>query len=58
MALFNDILIGVTSFFRDREAWEQLATQVIPQILKHKSATEAVRTWTIGCLGMAGLRGP
>ncbi|HEY3474232.1 MAG TPA: CheR family methyltransferase, partial [Anaerolineales bacterium] len=48
-ALFNDILIGVTSFFRDREAWEQLATRVIPEILKDKEPTQTVRAWTIGC---------
>jgi two-component system, chemotaxis family, CheB/CheR fusion protein len=48
-ALFNDILIGVTSFFRDRESWEKLATQVIPQIIKSTEPTETVRTWTIGC---------
>jgi two-component system, chemotaxis family, CheB/CheR fusion protein len=48
-ALFNDILIGVTSFFRDREAWDKLAKQVIPQILKSQESAESVRTWTIGC---------
>jgi two-component system CheB/CheR fusion protein len=49
MALFNDILIGVTSFFRDQESWVTLATQVIPQILKKRGITETVRAWTIGC---------
>ena len=48
-ALFNDILIGVTSFFRDRESWENLATQVIPQILKKQGTGKTVRAWTIGC---------
>ncbi|HUF00403.1 MAG TPA: chemotaxis protein CheB [Anaerolineales bacterium] len=48
-ALFNDMLIGVTSFFRDRDSWEKLAIQVIPQILKSRETTEPVRTWTIGC---------
>ena len=48
-ALFNDILIGVTSFFRDRQSWEELATDVIPQILKSRESTETVRAWTIGC---------
>ena len=48
-ALFNDVLIGVTSFFRDRESWEKLATQVVPQILKGKESDDMVRTWTIGC---------
>src|SRR5215211_2116587 len=35
-ALFNDILIGVTSFFRDHESWENLASKVVPQLLKGK----------------------
>ena len=48
-ALFNDILIGVTSFFRDRESWEQLAIQVIPQILTDKEPSDTVHIWTIGC---------
>jgi two-component system CheB/CheR fusion protein len=48
-ALFNDILIGVTSFFRDREAWQELETRVIPQIIREKDSTETVRAWTIGC---------
>ena len=49
MALFNDILISVTSFFRDHESWVTLATEVIPQILKQRGITETVRAWTIGC---------
>ncbi|HJQ13870.1 MAG TPA: chemotaxis protein CheB [Anaerolineales bacterium] len=48
-ALFNDILIGVTSFFRDRESWEKLATDVIPQIIRKRLNNESVRAWTIGC---------
>src|SRR5215216_4397723 len=48
-ALFNDILIGVTSFFRDREAWEQLETEAIPQLIKERKPDETVRVWTIGC---------
>ena len=48
-ALFNDILIGVTSFFRDRESWDKLSGQVIPQLLKEKGSDDKVRTWTIGC---------
>jgi two-component system CheB/CheR fusion protein len=48
-ALFNDILIGVTSFFRDRESWEKLASQVAPQVLKGKDIGDMVRAWTIGC---------
>ena len=32
--LFKELLIGVTSFFRDPAAWEKLKTEVIPAILK------------------------
>jgi two-component system CheB/CheR fusion protein len=48
-AIFNDVLIGVTSFFRDRASWEQLAEQVIPLIFKGKETGDMVRTWTVGC---------
>ncbi len=49
VALFNDVLIGVTSFFRDRESWHELANQVIPLIFNGKETDDLVRVWTIGC---------
>ncbi|HLF74405.1 MAG TPA: CheR family methyltransferase [Anaerolineales bacterium] len=48
-AMFNDVLIGVTSFFRDRASWEALAKKVLPAIFTGKEAGEPVRAWTIGC---------
>ncbi|MCB8984433.1 MAG: PAS domain S-box protein [Ardenticatenaceae bacterium] len=48
-ALFNDLLIGVTNFFRDREAWEALEEDVISQLFNNKSKNENVRVWAIGC---------
>jgi two-component system CheB/CheR fusion protein len=48
-ALFNTILINVTSFFRDLTAWEHLATHILPQIIKQKSPDEPLRFWTAGC---------
>jgi len=48
-ALFNDILIGVTNFFRDRESWQEVANQVIPTIFNGKETADMVRAWTIGC---------
>lgn len=48
-ALFNTILINVTSFFRDLTAWEHLATDTLPQIIKQKSPDEPLRFWTAGC---------
>jgi two-component system CheB/CheR fusion protein len=47
--LFNTILINVTSFFRDREAWDTLAREFIPAILARKAPDEPVRVWTAGC---------
>ncbi|MGL5193623.1 MAG: CheR family methyltransferase [Chroococcales cyanobacterium] len=48
-ALFNTILINVTSFFRDLTAWQYLATHILPQIIKNKSPDEPLRFWTAGC---------
>ncbi|MBK1986254.1 PAS domain S-box protein [Sphaerospermopsis aphanizomenoides BCCUSP55] len=47
--LFNTILINVTEFFRDNSAWEHLATQIIPNIVKSKSSGEQIRIWSAGC---------
>ena len=48
-ALFNDLLIGVTSFFRNPEAFEVLKEKVIPQILIGRKEPETVRVWVPGC---------
>ena len=49
-ALFADLLISVTSFFRDATAFEELARQVIPRIFDHKGdSTEPIRVWVPGC---------
>jgi two-component system CheB/CheR fusion protein len=48
-AMFNDILIGVTNFFRDAGSWDALANKVIPAIFANKHEGDAVRAWTIGC---------
>ncbi|WP_420129264.1 CheR family methyltransferase [Longimicrobium sp.] len=47
--LFNTILINVTSFFRDSEAWGTLSGEFIPGILARKEPGEHVRVWTAGC---------
>jgi two-component system CheB/CheR fusion protein len=47
--LFNTILINVTSFFRDDEAWTFLAEEILPQILQNKHPSEAIRVWCAGC---------
>src|SRR5438309_8851844 len=48
-ALYEDILIHVTSFFRDPHAFEVLKTEVFPTILKHRSPAEPIRIWVPGC---------
>jgi two-component system CheB/CheR fusion protein len=48
-ALFNTILINVTSFFRDPDAWEYLRTDIVPAILAERSPAEPVRIWSAGC---------
>lgn len=47
--LFREFLIGVTSFFRDAEAFEALQRQVVPKILLGKKKGEEVRVWVPGC---------
>ncbi|MGI5132148.1 CheR family methyltransferase [Pseudonocardia sp. CA-107938] len=47
--LFNTILINVTGFFRDPEAWDHLRTEVLPALLASKGPTEPVRVWSAGC---------
>jgi two-component system, chemotaxis family, CheB/CheR fusion protein len=48
-ALCQDLLIPVTSFFRDLEAFESLKGKVFPAILKDKSGKESIRIWAPGC---------
>lgn len=48
-ALFDELLIGVTSFFRDPDAFEVLANEVIPRLFEGKLPGEPVRVWTAGC---------
>jgi two-component system CheB/CheR fusion protein len=48
-ALYEDILIKVTSFFRDPDAFEVLKTEVFHSILKHRSPEEPIRVWVPGC---------
>jgi two-component system CheB/CheR fusion protein len=47
--LLNTVLINVTSFFRDAEAWEVLKTEVIPQIIAAAEDDRPIRVWSVGC---------
>ena len=47
--LFKELLIGVTNFFRDPEAFEALRQKVLPQLLKDKPVDYSFRVWVPGC---------
>jgi two-component system, chemotaxis family, CheB/CheR fusion protein len=47
--LFNTILINVTGFFRDAEAWTFLQRQVMPELLAHIDPAREIRVWSAGC---------
>ncbi len=48
-ALFRDLLIGVTNFFRDPEAFKVLEDRVIPRLFAGKAANDVIRVWVPGC---------
>jgi len=48
-ALFNDVLIPVSYFFRDSKTFETLCEAVLPVILKQKKTSESIRIWVAGC---------
>ena len=48
-ALFRDLLIGVTSFFRDPDAFKVLEEKAIPKIFANKGEGDAIRVWSSGC---------
>lgn len=47
--LFNELLIGVTNFFRDPEAFKILKEKGLPQLFKSKSKKSTIRIWAVGC---------
>ncbi|MEB8344844.1 PAS domain-containing protein [Flavobacteriaceae bacterium KMM 6898] len=49
LKLFNELLIGVSSFFRDEEAFLEIENSVIPKILRNKEDGEVIRVWVAGC---------
>ncbi|MEI6167603.1 MAG: chemotaxis protein CheB [bacterium] len=48
-ALFRDLLIGVTSFFRDPEAFKALESEVIQKLFSNRPAGSVIRVWSPGC---------
>ncbi|WP_145140043.1 CheR family methyltransferase [Paenibacillus sp. Y412MC10] len=48
-ALRKDLLIGVTNFFRDPEAFQTIYDKVLPEIFERKSLSKEIRVWVAGC---------
>lgn len=48
-ALFSDLLIGVTQFFRDPPAWEILKAKVLSPLVESASDRQVIRAWCPGC---------
>ncbi len=48
-ALFHDLLIGVTRFFRDEDAFQLLERSVIPELFERSAQNDEFRTWVAGC---------
>jgi len=48
-SLFRDMLIGVTNFFRDPDAFKAVEEQAIPRLLAGKPASALIRVWVPGC---------
>ena len=48
-ALFRELLINVTSFFRDPEAFDALRNDILPPLLEDKAEGYVVRVWVAGC---------
>lgn len=48
-ALFDDLLIGVTGFFREPAAFDLLKERIFPAILEKKDPNQAIRVWIPGC---------
>ncbi|MCB1954382.1 MAG: response regulator [Rhodocyclaceae bacterium] len=47
-ALYQELLIGVTSFFRDQPAWDFAAAEVLPGLIQH-AGKGGLRLWSVGC---------
>ncbi len=47
--LFKELLIGVTSFFRDPEVWENLRNNIIPEMIKDVPDRSVFRAWVTAC---------
>src|SRR5262249_54930768 len=48
-SLLNDMLISVTTFFRDAEVFELLRTSIVPQLFAGRDPHRQIRIWVPGC---------
>jgi len=48
-ALADDLLITVTSFFRDADVFEKLENEIVPRLFEGKEPNDCLRVWTVGC---------
>ena len=48
-ALYQDVLINVTSFFRNPEAYEAIKARVFPRLTEDRNRHDPLRVWTLGC---------
>ena len=47
--LFKELLIGVTSFFRDPACWEELRKKILPALIASRPHGHVLRAWVPGC---------
>ncbi|MFZ3485501.1 CheR family methyltransferase [Sphingomonas sp. 3-13AW] len=47
--MLNTVLINVTSFFRDSEAWDVLKNEVVPLLVARAEPDRPIRVWSVGC---------
>ncbi|MBD8678346.1 CheR family methyltransferase [Sphingomonas sp. CFBP 13720] len=47
--LLNTVLINVTSFFRDADAWAVMKSEVIPKLIARSEPDHPIRVWSVGC---------
>jgi len=48
-SLYEDLLIGVTRFFRDEDAFDALQHRIIPELVERTAADDTIRVWVPGC---------
>jgi len=48
-SLLNTVLINVTSFFRDTDAWDVLKNDVVPRLIAQAEPDKPIRVWSVGC---------